>query len=321
MEPLSGSRSGGVTPLQREAVSPQALPRFMNVHQVARYLSLNERKVYTLAGQGNIPATKITGKWIFPRELIDRWLLESSHGGLLTDRLAIAGSDDPLLHRVVTRLTHGIRGQALVSYSSTGARDGLNLLARRHADICALHWGPATESGYRHGALLTRYAQHTDWVLVRAFCRDQGLLLRPGAAAPDTGLKELLQTPLRWVMRQPGAGAQRLLREALARSGLASDAFRGKRVAESFCERDAASRLVSGDGDIAPGSRAAAREYALHYISVDQVAIDLALYRGVYFRKLFQRLLACLDDAETRRTAGRLGGYDFSRTGTIIWSP
>ena len=30
---------------------------------------------------------------MFPRELIDRWMLDSAHGGLLTDRLVIAGSD------------------------------------------------------------------------------------------------------------------------------------------------------------------------------------------------------------------------------------
>lgn len=320
MEPLSGSLSSSVPALPREHAPAQALPRFMNVHQVARYLNLNEKKIYTLASQGNIPATKVTGKWIFPRDLIDRWLLESSHGGLLTDRLAIAGSDDPLLYRVVTCLTHSVRTHALVSYSSTGAQDGLSLLARRHADICALHWGPAAESRQRHVALLSRHAQHADWVLVRAFHRDQGLMLRPGAVTPNTPLEEVLRAPLRWVLRQPEAGAQRLLQEALARCGLDSDTIFSRRIAQSLCERDAASRLTNGEGDIAPGSRGAAGEYGLEYVPVDQVAIDLALYRGVYFRKLFQRLLASLRDEEIRQVANRLGGYDFSQTGTIIWS-
>ena len=70
---------------------------FMNVKEVADYLNLNEKKVYALAAEGRIPGTKVTGKWMFPRELVDRWMLESSHGGLLTDRLVLAGSDDPLL--------------------------------------------------------------------------------------------------------------------------------------------------------------------------------------------------------------------------------
>ena len=45
--------------------------RFMTVQQIEEYLQLNEKK-YALATEEKIPATKVTGKWMFPRELIDR---------------------------------------------------------------------------------------------------------------------------------------------------------------------------------------------------------------------------------------------------------
>ena len=51
----------------------------MSVRQVAEYLHLNEKKIYALVSEGGIPATKVTGKWMFPRELVDRWMLDSSH--------------------------------------------------------------------------------------------------------------------------------------------------------------------------------------------------------------------------------------------------
>ncbi|HHJ19837.1 MAG TPA: DNA-binding protein, partial [Gammaproteobacteria bacterium] len=54
---------------------------FLSVRQVADYLQLNEKKIYELANNGTIPATKVTGKWMFPRELIHRWMLDSSHSG------------------------------------------------------------------------------------------------------------------------------------------------------------------------------------------------------------------------------------------------
>ncbi|RAJ06359.1 excisionase family DNA binding protein [Aeromonas salmonicida] len=59
---------------------------FMNVKQVAEYLDLNEKKVYQLANEARIPATKATGKWLFPRSLLDRWLLGSCHEGVMNDR-------------------------------------------------------------------------------------------------------------------------------------------------------------------------------------------------------------------------------------------
>ena len=63
-----------VTALASELATQDA-PRFMNVRQVARYLQLNEKKVYALVNEGRIPATRLTGKWLFPRDLVDQWLL------------------------------------------------------------------------------------------------------------------------------------------------------------------------------------------------------------------------------------------------------
>jgi putative molybdopterin biosynthesis protein len=76
----------------------------MQVREVARYLGINEKKVYFLAKAGKIPCTRVTGKWTFPKTLIDRWVEESASGiaaqpRKITDRSFIlaAGSDDPSL--------------------------------------------------------------------------------------------------------------------------------------------------------------------------------------------------------------------------------
>ena len=158
-------------------------PRFMSVKQAAAYLQVNEKKIYALVREGKIPATKLTGKWLFPRDLVDQWLLESSHGGLLTDRIVVAGSDDPLLFRAVTQVATTLQSKALISYAATGSQLGLTLLARRRADVCGIHWGPAEQSDQRHPALLRQYVQAGDWALVRLFRREQGLL----AAFSDRG--------------------------------------------------------------------------------------------------------------------------------------
>ncbi len=161
------------------AVLMQENDAFLSVRQVASYLQLNEKKVYALVNEGKIPATKVTGKWMFPRELIDRWMMDSAHGGLLTDRLVIAGSDDPLLYRVVSAFARDINAMAQVSYTPTGTRLGLELLQASRVDVSSLHWGPSDESRTRHPALLRQHPQHSNWVLIRAFTREQGLMVRP----------------------------------------------------------------------------------------------------------------------------------------------
>ena len=114
--PYSATDPGSGAAADSPAISSdEAAPPFMTVRQVARYLHINEKKVYGLVSEGKLPASKLTGKWLFPRQLVDQWVLESSHGGLLTDRLLIAGSDDPLMIRVAGLAGNDRRANALLS--------------------------------------------------------------------------------------------------------------------------------------------------------------------------------------------------------------
>lgn len=295
-------------------------PRFMNVKQVSEYLQLNEKKIYTLVSEGKIPGTKITGKWMFPRALIDNWILESSHGGLLTDRLIIAGSDDSLVQRVIMQIAHTVQSKALVSSTCTGTRLGLSLLSHHKADVCCMHWGPYSESHLRHPALLNQYPQHHNWVLVRLFKREQGLLINKELLSniDNADLKSVLETDLKWCSRQNGAGSQRFLLETLQHFGINEDSLNVSCTALS--ERDAASKIAMNQADVAPGTRSVATEYSLGFIPIGWEAFDLALYRGVYFRNLFQNLLKEIQSENCRKLAKQLGGYDFNETGKLIWS-
>ncbi|MFW2374360.1 MAG: substrate-binding domain-containing protein [Gammaproteobacteria bacterium] len=294
--------------------------RFMSVRQVADYLQLNEKKIYALVSEGKIPGTKITGKWMFPRALIDKWLIESSHGGLLTDRLIVAGSDDPLLQRVIMHIASNIQAKALVSYTPTGTRLGLSLLAQHRADACTMHWGPYEESHLRHSALLNPYPQRHNWVLVRLFKREQGLLINKELIADKSmdDIKAILATNLRWCTRQNGAGSQRFLLETLQQLNINQDSLNISCCALS--ESDSASRIAMHQADVAPGTRSVASEYAIGFIPMGWEAFDVVLYRGVYFRTLFQTMMEEIKSDNSQQLAEQLGGYDFTETGRLVWS-
>ena len=124
----------------REAVSgpetsPREPPNFMSVRQVAEYLHINEKKVYSLVSEGKLPASKLTGKWLFPRQLVDQWVLESTHGGLLTDRLLtdkIAQLPDFPEHLANT-LSHAV-------LSHHGQREWGAPILPSTPEACALHY-------------------------------------------------------------------------------------------------------------------------------------------------------------------------------------
>ena len=291
---------------------------FMSVKEIADYLHINSKKVYALVSEGKIPATKVTGKWLFPRKLVDQWIMESSHGGLLTDRLVITGSDDPLLQRALNTLVAEMQGRALVTYTCAGTELGLTLLARNRADVAGVRWGPAAESQRRHGALLRSYPPHRNWILVRGFEREQGILVNPATLDASGDVTRLFQSDIRWAMRQQGGGAQRFLSEIFSRHQV--DPSQLKITTRTLSERETASVLAQDKADAAPGIRSSATEFGLEFISVGWEAYDFALDRGIYFRKLFQRLIEALKGPDCQQLALTLGGYNFSGCGQIVWS-
>jgi putative molybdopterin biosynthesis protein len=47
---------------------------YWTTKEVAKYLRLNEKKIYALVARGELPAARISGKWLFDKELIDAWI-------------------------------------------------------------------------------------------------------------------------------------------------------------------------------------------------------------------------------------------------------
>jgi excisionase family DNA binding protein len=285
---------------------------YLTVRQLARYIHLNEKKIYALIKEGRVPATKASGKWLFPRRLIDEWLVESAHGGALTDRLIVAGSDDPLLAAAVGALSEQLDGSALVSYLPTGSRAGLALLAQRLANASAIHWGPAEAANRQHRTLVSQFPGYSDWMLLKLYRRQQGIMLRRGMSEGFT-LEELLQPDIRWIFRQAGAGSQHAL-ESHLHSRLI-DARTLNVVSIEPTERQAASLLARQRADCAPGVAAAATEFGLDFIPLWWEAFDLVLPKAILFRQLFQQLLDIFRAPRLQESASALGGYDLSELG------
>ncbi|SHE93907.1 DNA binding domain-containing protein, excisionase family [Modicisalibacter ilicicola DSM 19980] len=290
---------------------------FLNVHQVAELLHLNEKKIYQLASDGALPATKITGKWLFPRRLVEQWILESCHHGVLADRLMITGSDDPLLAAMVMRLNQQHRGQAFYGYSVTGTQLGLELLSQGRADVCAIHWGRVEESELRHPALIRGHGGYRHWTMVRLFRRSQGLIIRGEDRHQPLQPQGLSGTSRRWVVRQEGAGSQRFLKEWLAGQQLRLDQLNCHAIA--YSEREVASLIARHEADIGPGTLSAANEFGLGFIPVSEEAFDLVTPRNVYFRSLLRQLFDYLNSAAGLALAQSLGGYSLEESGKLLW--
>lgn len=292
------------------------MPDLMTTREVAEYLRLKERKIYELVRQGAIPCTRVTGKWLFPRQLIDFWLLEHADAAgreaLATPAPVVAGSHDPLLEWAVQASGCGL---ALLF---GGSMDGLARFARAEATVSGLHVPDPGDGDYNVDAV-RRATRDRDLVLIEWARRHQGLMLAPANPHGIESLADVARTGARVIDRQPGAGSRLLLERLLADSGIGRDeiAFVDEPAVN---ENDVAREVHAGHADAGVGIESAAHEAGLAFVPLAEERFDLLVGRREYFEPAFQALLALSRSRRFAERAGTLGGYDVTGTGTVRYN-
>ncbi|MFT7497075.1 MAG: putative molybdopterin biosynthesis protein, partial [Urechidicola sp.] len=192
-----------------------------------------------------------------------------------------------------------------------------DLLNSNKVDVSCIHWGPEQESSRRHPSLLQQYQKHHDWILIRAFKREQGLMYRTKSTKSKPTIPEIFDKKYRWSVRQTGSGGQRFLMEILSQHGLNYDELNVSATARS--EREAASTVASQIADVASGTRSIAKEFGLDFISLGWEAFDFVVPRNIWFRHLFQNFMTNIKSDTGMAIANQLGGYQLDECGDLIW--
>lgn len=289
---------------------------YLGTDEAAAYLGLGERKIYELAASGAIPCSKVTGKWLFPRDALDRWV-EAGLAQPLGFRSSappaiIGGSHDPLLDWCVRRSNSGL---ALLS---EGSGAGLDRLAANGVAMAAIHLHAPAEVEDR-GANETAVMAHPllrDAVIIAFARREQGLLVAPGNPLSLASLRDAASCQARFGIRQGGAGAQLLLERLLAEAGLQPASL--NRTEPPFVTgQDLAFAIRAGDVDCGVATRAVAKANDLGFLPLLWENFDLALRRRIYFEPAPQALFAQMRHPDFERHAALLSGYDLTESGTV----
>ena len=290
------------------------MPEMMTTREVADYLRVKERKIYELIRQEQIPCARVSGKWLFPRVLIDRWILQSVQGGGVAAKTVppvIAGSHDPLLDWAIRESGSGL------AFLSGGSPDGLQRVAEGEAALCGAHMRDP-ETGTYNIPWVARVLADSDVVVIAWAKRQQGLVVATGNPLAIRSVTDLTKGP-RVVRRQEGAGSRLLLDQLLEAEGLDE----GKVVyAEGVArtEADLGGMIVDGKADVGLAIGAAASMFRLDFIPLQEEQFDLVIRRREFFEPPVQALLSFARTPEFEIRAGELGGYDVRSTGAVVWN-
>ena len=302
-------------------MTEKVVPELMNTREVARYLGINDKKVYFLAKAGKIPCTRVTGKWTFPKKLIDRWIEESASG--LVERkakteerdfLLAAGSDDPslgILHDLYEAQTQ----TASFFMTTIGSSAGLAAVRSGVADFATAHLLEPARTGADN--LAPQELLPSDTVVVELFYRELGMLVAAGNPKSIKSLRDLARPKLRIINRQPGSGTRIYLDQELSRFRL-----NGKKISgyDSIVSThlEVGLRVLGGAADVGLATLTTAQLLGLDFIPFIRERFDLLVPKDRFFTRGIQALLGIVGSREFRERVDSLGGYDVTESGRII---
>jgi len=299
----------------------------MNTKEVARYLGIHEKQVYALIGQKRIPATRVTGKWVFPRKLIDEWIESSARSGLeqasrktkrIEGGLLASGSNDPILDMLQTHVRRSHPDFYLFS-ANTGSTEGLKALNVGYTDIAWSHLLDP-ESGEYNIPFLPLLLPNVKPVVVNLYYRELGFLVAPGNPLDIKGFEDLGRKGVRFINRQKGAGTRKLIDYHLGRLGIDPASVRGYED-EVYTHLEVGLSVLSNETDVGIATIAVSRLLGLFFIPIIRERFDMILSQHTFFQGGVQTLMEVLKSESFRGHVARLGNYDFKDSGKILYAP
>jgi excisionase family DNA binding protein len=286
--------------------------------EAAGYLRLKERKLYELVAERQIPCTKVTGKWLFSRADLDRWLLAGMlrpPGALPAEPPPIVGgSHDPLLQWALSESRAGL------AMLPEGTETGYQRFLKGEVIAAAIHFHDI-EDPERDANVARLRAEPAlyDAVLIGFAAREQGFVVAAGNPLQLGSLRETSQRQLRVALRPEGAGAQQLLLALLGRDGLRLDDLVVALVAPTG--PDIAQAVRAGHADLGIATRAVATAAGIGFVPLCVERFDMLMRQRDYFRPPLQAFLALLSEPGFAARAQELGGLDVSGAGRVRWVP
>jgi len=299
------------------------MKNLLSTKEVAQLLDVNEKMVYTLVSEKGLPATKVTGKWLFPRHLVEQWIeahtinypengikLPPYHGLLI-----IAGSNDMLLDKAINLFNTSNTAQLAV-FGNLGSMGGLKALRQNLCHMASSHLLQENEDEYNFDFAV----KVLDLMpAVVNFCRrEQGLLVGKNNPKKINQVSDLNRSEIRIANRPLGTGTRLLLDHELKKAGIKGEKIAGY-TREFSRHLDVGLEILANRADAAPAIRAVAGILDLEFLPLRWERYDLMVAKDRFFDEGIQRFLSLLHEKKFHELAGSLPGYDLSLSGKMIF--
>jgi putative molybdopterin biosynthesis protein len=296
----------------------------LTTDDLAEYLHIHKNQIYRLIKEKKLPSTRVTGKWLFPKQLVDEWINCSAKELVdhepkqetLGNHIVIAGSNDLALE-VLTKSTHMQYPSFSVSLSNIGSLEGLSALQRKTCHIAAAHLLDI-ETGEYNSSYVRKNFSALGVRIVNLAHREQGLLIKKGNPLGIRNLKDLMNKKAVFVNRQDGSGTRVLLDFKLRENKIDPSEIAGYSTI-ACTHMEVASAVFKGFADVGMGIHAAAKLLDLDFIPLAKERFDLIIPNEYYASEAVGALFKSLGSDEFKAHITHMGGYETCETGKIVY--
>jgi putative molybdopterin biosynthesis protein len=235
----------------------------------------------------------------------------------IENTIVCIGSHDNALDLLANILKKRYPGFSLSS-AHVGSMGGLMALKRGEAHMAGTHLLDE-ETGDYNITFIKRLLSGKKILLINLVYREQGLLVPKGNPKKIKGFEDLTRNDVVFVNRQSGAGTRILTDKCLRELGINPDDVKGYER-EEYTHMGVASAVLTGIADTGLAILASARALNLGFVPVAKERYDLAIPREFFETEMLQYLLKIIkEDTEFREMVIKLGGYDISDMGKVMY--
>jgi excisionase family DNA binding protein len=299
----------------------------LSTREVAQYLGIHEKQVYRLLRQGRLPGTRVTGRWIFSRRLVQEWIEACSRAAVRTARpretaapaiephhLIIAGADDLLLQILLREFNR--RHPALLATSATlGSVAGLQAVRERRAHVAGIHLLDPPSGEYNRPQVAAAFAHQRAFLVTLAY-REEGLILPRGNPRGVTAFADVVRLRLRLAHREAGTGVRVLVDHLLRGHKVGPRGLPGRETPLAT-HLEVATAVAEGRADVGVGTLAPARSLGLEFVHLTWERYDLLSTDESFYRKPTQAFFEMVKSDWLRQLIAKMPGYDARETGLL----
>jgi len=296
---------------------------FLSARDVSQLLGINGKKVYTLAHEGKIPGTKVTGKWLFPKRELEELLRTKAQQTIKRfsfeyavnkNLLLIAGSDDPLMY-MVQGLLHSMYPHFVLFSASVGSAEGLRLLKEHCCHIALSHLYDHSTGDFNFPFIGELFENPDELVIINLFYRTIGFLSKE---SPLKSFQEIITKKLRLINRQKGSGIRKRIESMVSDEEVNAQEIPGYNE-EVYTHLDVAYHILSGNANAGIATESVASCANLRFSRLFEERFDMVTHKETFFDKNIQAFVEFIRSDSFSHLLHTMKGYDNRETGKVLY--